>query len=127
MLHVHSIHPNSRPDLFQLIEVTDQEESIPYIFVWKNHHEPHKKFKLVSKFAIKPTELETEAPKKQRNKKTVGLQENEESFLDIIKPQNKNDDDLANTHVDNFQSPNEQLMLETILKSTDCPLLPYIL
>ena len=65
--------------------------------------------------------------KKQRNKKTVGLQENEESLLDIIKPQNKNDDDLANTNVDNFQSRNEQLTLETILKSTDCPLLPNII
>ena len=53
MLHVHSIHPNSRPDLFQPIEVTDEEESIPDIFVWINHNEPHKKFKLVSKFAIK--------------------------------------------------------------------------
>ena len=44
MLHVHSIHPNSWPDLFQLIEVTDEEESIPDIFVWINHNEPHKKF-----------------------------------------------------------------------------------
>ena len=43
MLHVHSIHPNSRPDLFQPIEVTDEEESIPDIFVWINHNEPHKK------------------------------------------------------------------------------------
>ena len=118
MLHVHSVHPNSWPDLFQPIEVTDEEESIPDIFVWINHNELHKKFKLVSKFAIKPTELETAVPKKQRNKKTVGLQENEESLLDIIKPQNTNDDDLANTNVDNFQSRNEQLMLETILKST---------
>ena len=55
-----------------------------------------RKFKLVSKFTIKATELETAAPKRQRNKKTVGLQENEESLLDIIKPQNTNDDDLAN-------------------------------
>ena len=66
-------------------------------------------------------------PKKQRNKKTVGLQENEESLLDIIKPQNTKDDDLANTNVDNFQSWNEQLMLETILKNTDCLLLPNII
>ena len=69
MLHVHSIHPNSRPDLFQPIEVTDEEESIPDIFVWINHNEPHKKFKLVSKFAIKPTELETAAPKNREIRK----------------------------------------------------------
>ena len=49
---------------FNQIEVTDEEESIPDIFVWRNHNEPHKKFKLVSKFAIKPTELETAVPKK---------------------------------------------------------------
>ena len=71
--------------------------------------------------------METAAPKKQRNRNTVGLQANEESLLDIIKPQNTNDDDLANTNVDNFQSRNEQLTLETILKSTDCPLLPNII
>ena len=68
-----------------------------------------------------------QCPKKQRNKKTVGLQENKESLLDIIKPQNTNDDDLVNTNVDNFQSQNEQLTLEIILKSTDCPLLPNII
>ena len=69
MLHVLSIHPKSRPDLFQPIEVTDEKESIPDIFVWSNQNEPHKKFKLVSKFTIKPTELETAVPKNREIRK----------------------------------------------------------
>ena len=127
MQHVHSIHPKSWHDLFQPIEVTDEKESIPETFLWSNQNEPYKKFKLFSKFEIKATDLETAVLKKQRNKKTVGLQENEESLVDIMKPQNTNDEDLENTNADNFQTQNEQIMLETILKSTDCPLLPNII
>ena len=76
----------------------DENESIADIFLWSNLNAPHKKYKLISKFAMNPTYLDTAARRKQRNKKTVGLQENEESLLDIIKPQNTNDEDLTNTN-----------------------------
>ena len=127
MQHVHSIHPKSWRDLFQPIEVTDENETIPETFLWSNTNEPHKRFKLVSKFSLKSTDHDTAVWKKMRNKKTVGLQENEESLLDIIKPQNTSDEDLANTNADNFQTRNENITLETILKNTDCPLLPNII
>ena len=127
MKAVQSIHPKSQPDLFEPIEVTDENESIAENFVWSNPNSPHKKYKLISKFAMNPSDLETAAQRKQRNKKTVGLQENEESLLDIMKPPNAHDDDLANTNADMFQARTEEITLETILKSQDCPLLQNII
>ena len=73
------------------------------------------------------TDWDTAVRRKQKNKKTVGLQENEESLLDIMKPQNTHDEDLANTNADTFQARTEEIMLETILKSKDCPLLQNII
>ena len=124
MKDVQSIHPKSRPDLFEPIEVTDENEYIAENFFWSNPNAPDKKYKLISKFAMNTTDWDTAVRRKQ---KTVGLQENEESLLDIMKPQNTHDEDLANTNADTFQARTEEITLETILKSKDCPLLQNII
>ena len=113
MNKIHSITPITWPDLF----VSDTCSSDG------NSTTP----KFVSIFQA--DEIETPGTStKQKLPKTVGLQENENSILDILKPMYSISLDIENANADSFE--NEEDMtdnLENILKNTQCALLKNIL
>ena len=65
---------------------------------------------------------------KQKLPKTVGLQENENSILDILKPMYSISLDIENANADSFENEEDMTNnLENVLKNTQCPLLKNIL
>ena len=127
MHRLHSINPCTRLDLFEPIEVIDPEEIIPDMYAVKSLNDPVKRFKLVSTFRPKNTEGSIAERKQSRKKRVIGLQENEESILDILNVNESPDEDLENANVDVFQSVEEAVTLDTYLRRQDFPLIPNIL
>ena len=117
MHRLHSIHPSSRFDLFERFEITDPEEIIPEIYAVDSVDEPVKRFKLVSKFTLNNTEGSIAERKQIRKKRVIGLQENEQSILDIVKLKDSPDEDLENANVDVFQAAEETVTLDTFLRN----------
>ena len=127
MHKIHSVHPSSQIDLFEHVEVTDLEEIIPDIYAVHNVDDPVKRFKLVSIFCINNTEHSIADKKQLRKKRVIGLQENEQSILDIVKLKDLPDEELDNANVDAFEPAEEIVTLDTYLRKQDFPLIPNIL
>ena len=129
MGNLRSVHYTSRPDLFEIVEIEDETETVPESFLVIKATEPHKRFMAVSKFSQQQLANDNSNTNttKQKTKRTVGLKENERSLLDILKPNTSVDEELDNTNVDNFAERNDNLTLENILRHPNCPLLHNIL
>ena len=113
MNKIHSITPITQPDLF----VSDTCSSDG------NSTTP----KFVSIFQA--DEIETPGTStKQKLPKTVGLQKNENSILDILKPMYSISLDIENANADSFENEDDMTNnLENVLKNTQCVLLKNIL
>ena len=127
MQHVHSIHPLSRPDLFNEVEVADQHEEFPKHYRCMNKEGNAKEFQFVSVFMSERSDKGSCDKTKQKSTKHIGLYDTESSLLDILKPMYIANLDLENANVDVLTPDEEIITLEHVLKNTDCPLLPNIL
>ena len=113
MNKIHSITPTTRPDLFVSDTLYGEGNGTSS--------------EVVSIFQQDKIETPVTGTK-QKLGKTVGLQENESSILDVLKPMYPISVDIENANPDSFK--NEEDMsnsIENVLKNTQCPLLKNIL
>ena len=139
MQYVHSIHPISRPDLYKKQEIDDlfaeplnrndvviaQSKYIRCNDGYKRKREV--KYKYTSIFINARTEQEEKSKRKGR---IFGLQENEETILDVLLQNNSiqdvDDDDLNTERVEGRIQQVEKPTLEEYLRSDKCSLLENI-
>ena len=126
-VHVHSIHPLSRPGLFTKVEVVDEHEEVSQHYCCTNKEENGKEFKLVSIFMSEWNDKGSSDKNKWKSTKHIGLHDTESSLLDILKPMYTTHLDLENTNVDVLTPDEDIINLEQVLKNRDFPLLPNIL
>ena len=128
MQYVHSVTPTSRPDLFEYEEIDNTETSSTEILLKKYINDSTcKTFKCTSVFS-QVGRAEQQQKKNKRSKRTIGLNENENSLLDIlVTNNNQGEDDIDNTNANNYAPLEDNLTLDNYLKSNKTPLLWNIL
>ena len=129
MQYVHSVTPTSRPDLFKYEEIDDNTEISSTEILLKKYINDStcKTFKCTSVFS-QVGHAEQQQKKNKRSKRTIGLNENENSLLDIlVTNNNQGEDDIDNANADNYAPLEDNLTLDNYLKSNKTPLLWNIL
>ena len=129
MQYVHSVTPTSRPDLFEYEEIDDDTEISSTEILLKKYINDStcKTFKCTSVFS-QVGRAEQQQKKNKHSKRTIGLNENENSLLDIlVTNNNQGEDDIDNANTDNYVPLEDNLTLDNYLKSNKTPLLQNIL
>ena len=129
MQYVHSVTPISRPDLFEYEEIDDNTEISSTEILLKKYINDStcKTFKCTSVFS-QVGHAEQQQKKNKHSKRTIGLNENENSLLDILVTNiNQGEDDIDNANADNYAPLEDNLTLDNYLKSNKTPLLRNIL
>ena len=129
MQYVHSVTPTSRPDLFEYEEIDDNTEISSTEILLKKYINDStcKTFKCTSVFS-QVGRTEQQQKKNKHSKRTIGLNENENSLLDILVTNlNQGEDDINNANADNYAPLEDNLTLDNYLKSNKTPLLRNIL
>ena len=129
MQYVHSVTPTSHPDLFEYEEIDNNTETSSTEILLKKYINDStcKTFKCTSVFS-QVGRTEQQQKKNKRSKRTIGLNENENSLLDIlVTNNNQGEDDIDNANADNYAPLEDNLTLDNYLKSNKTPLLQNIL
>ena len=129
MQYVHSVTPTSHPDLFEYEENDDNTEISSTEILLKKYINDStcKTFKCTSVFS-QVGRAEQQQKKNKRSKRTIGLNENENSLLDIlVTNNNQGEDDIDNANANNYAPLEDNLTLDNYLKSNKTPLLWNIL
>ena len=141
MQHIHSVYPVSHPDLFKKIKIENENEVSDIDYVVSEHKYVHqndgtkrkmlKKYRFVSEFRNIAHENNILDRQNKRNKKCVGLVNNEQNLLDVVRfhvSSGEAEDDNANNITLEESAPNlTNMTLEEYLKSGSCSLLENIL
>ena len=134
MQHIHSVHPVSHPDLFKKIEIENKNEVSDIDYVVSEHkyvcqndgtkRKMLKKYRFVSEFRNIVHENNVLDRRNKRNKKCVGLVNNEQNLLDVVRfhvSSGEAEDDNANNITLEESAPNlTNMTLEEYLKSGSC-------
>ena len=141
MQHIHSVHPVSHPDLFKIIEIENENEVSDIDYVVSEHkyvnqndgtkRKMFKKYRFVSEFSNIVHENNVLDRRNKHNKKCVGLVNNEQNLLDVVRfhvSRGEAEDDNADNITLEESAPNlTNMTLEEYLKSGSCSLLENIL
>ena len=141
MQHIHSVHPKSRPDLFEKIEVMDGMEILETDYVqceekYLREEDGRKikrrqKYKFQSTFANNMLQNNVVEKRSKRYKRCVGLVNKEKNLLDVVcvhvTASANEEDNAENINIDNIPANLEEITLDEYLKSDRCSILENIL
>ena len=136
MKYLHSVHPSSRPDLYTQEQIVGNDiDTKNSLVVEKQCYvraDDGYKYKKTVKYKYTSVFVNADAlvdEKKKGRGRLFGLQENEDSLLDVLNTKAENqagNEEEVDTAVD-MDNQQRKISLEEFLRSDECPLLGNIL